>query len=431
MNKDLFFIFLNIYSLLIFSAYSTPILLLPSLATERSVNSICLAIIFSAFPMGAFPASILIGKLMRFHRKDKLLLVFNVISCCSRFSMGLLYYIEDPTWFFILGTVARFITGLAEGALIPITYSFIPDLFPDDMMVKFGILEIWGSVGTIMGAPLSSLIYEQLGYFPVFAIMSSANLIIGMFIIIVFLKSDSILSFKKAEKDSLPLKDALFNKKSILLNFFYLFIFFFPNFMIQTGYQNYMETLTSSLYISAAIYSLILVGMIVGVYIIKKCYSQKYERKIMFFFGLLIIIALTFYGPDPIYGITDNTLEIIIIGISFFVVGIAIEVIFLIITKILINELLDVFPGEKELCADFANGMFVASFTLDQFLGPYFGSFVNEYMGYERTGTFFAMMISVYFCLYWNLTGKTREYNTMVEEAENIPNKEKEVKEQL
>ncbi len=58
--------------------------------------------------------------------------------------------------------IPRFLTGVAEGALIPITYSFIPDLYPDDFMVKFGNLEIWGSIGTIMGAPLSSLIFAQL-----------------------------------------------------------------------------------------------------------------------------------------------------------------------------------------------------------------------------------------------------------------------------
>ena len=130
MNKDLFFIFLNIYSLLVFSAYSTPILLLPSLAADRSISNICLAIIFSAFPIGAFPASIAIGKLMRFYRKDKLLLFFNIVSSLSRFSIGLLYFIEDSTWFLVVAFIARFFTGVAEGALIPITYSFIPDMFP-------------------------------------------------------------------------------------------------------------------------------------------------------------------------------------------------------------------------------------------------------------------------------------------------------------
>jgi len=401
------------------------------LAAERSISSICLSIIFSAFPFGAFPASIAIGKLMRFYPKDKLMLFFNIVSSFSRFTMGLLFFIEDTNLLIVIAIIARILSGIAEGALIPLIYSFIPDMFPEDIISKYGILEIWCSIGIAVGAPFCSFIYDQLGYFPVFAIMSSTNLIVGMIIIIVFLKSDNILSFKKEDKKSLPIKEALFSNKSILLNFFYLFIFFFPNFMIQTGYQTYMETLTTSLYVSAGIYSLILVGMVAGVFIIKKCYSQKYERKMMFFSGMSAIIALTLYGPDPLFGITNSTAEIIIIGISFFVVGVAIEVIFLIITKILINELGEVFHGEKELCADFANGLFVGCFTLDQFVAPYFGSFINDYMGYERTGTFFALLASFYFSAYWKFEAKDKKYTTMVDEIENIPDEKKLGKEQL
>ena len=427
MNKTLFFYCLNLYSLLVFSAYSTPILLFPSLASNRALSSILIAVVFSAFPVGAFPASLLIGKLMRFYRKDKLMLIFNTIGSLSRLTVGLIYYIEDPTWFFIVAFLARFLTGVAEGALIPITYSFIPDLYPDDMMVKFGILEIWGSIGTILGAPLSSLIYNQLGYFPVFAIMSSANLIFGMILIVFFLKTNELVSFKNAEKDSLPMKDALFKNKSVLLNFFYLFVFFFPNFMILSGYEIYLTTLTDSLYVSAITYSMILIGMIFGVYVIQFFYKKKYESKMMFFFGLSVILVLNFYGPDPLLGITDSTTKIVLIGISFFFAGIAMEVIFLIVTKSLIFEILEVFPGEKELCGDFANGMYTACFTLDQFVAPIYGSILNDYLGYSRTGTCYAMFALFYFILYWTfIEKKNNVYDNMIDEEEIGNNQTKE-----
>ena len=423
MNKTIFFFFLNVYSLLVFSSYSTPILLLPALAKQRSLDSVFVALIFMAFPVGAFPASLLIGKLMRFYKKDKLLLIFNTIASLARFSIGLLYYIEDPKAFFIVAVLARFFTGVAEGSLIPITYSFIPDLFPEEMMVKLGILEIWGSVGTILGAPLSSLIYEQFGYFAVFAIMSTANLFLGMFIIIFFFGSESLVRFKKTEKQFLPIKDALFKNKAVLLNFFYLFIFFFPNFMILTGYQNYLSTLTSSLTVSAVIYSLILVGMILGVFWIKYLYKKKFEKMMLAVFGLSIILALTFYGPDPFFGITDNNTKMVLIGLSFLVAGTAMEVIFLIITKLMITELLEVFPGDNELCADFANGMYTACFTLDQFFAPMTGSILNTYLGYSRTGTCYAIIAFVNFLLYWSfIKKKNGNYDNMAEEEENGQN---------
>lgn len=419
MNKNIFFIFLNFYSLLVFSSYSTPTLLLPIVSADKSVSSMMLALIFSAFPIGAFPASIAIGKLMRFYKKDKLLLIFNTISSLSRLSIGLLYYVDDPTTFVIIGFIARMATGIAEGSLIPITYSFIPELFPDEMMVKYGILEIWGSVGIIIGSPLSSILYESFGYFAVFCIMASINLFVGMFIIIYFLRSDEIVRFKDSSKNSLPMKQALFSNSAVILNFLYLFFFFFPNFMIQTGFETYFETLTSNLYISAFVYSLILVGMVLGVYAIKYFYKKEYEKRMLFIFGLTVIFALTFYGPDPSFGITDSTTKIILIGIAFLIAGIAIEVIFLIITKALINDLLQVFPGEKELCADFANGLFTASFTLDQFLAPLVGDVLNETVGYDRTGFCYSTACLMFFIVYWAVMRKAKNnYDNMVEEVE-------------
>ena len=83
--------------------------------------------------------------------------------------------------------------------------------------------------------------------------------------------------------------------------------------------------------------------------------------------------------------------------------GLAIEVIFLIITKKLINELLEVFPLDKELCTDFANGLFTSGYTFDQFLGPITGSLMNNYFGYNRTGTIYAIFSLFIFYYIGNL----------------------------
>ena len=80
--------------------------------------------------------------------------------------------------------------------------------------------------------------------------------------------------------------------------------------MILTGFQTYFATLTPNLYVSALVYSMILVGMILGVYVIKIFYEQKYENKMLFLFGVIVMIGLTFYGPDPAFGISDNILKL-------------------------------------------------------------------------------------------------------------------------
>ena len=418
MNKTLFYYSLNLYSLIVFSAYSTPILLLPSLAAQRSLSSFSVALILMSFPIGALPASLFIGKLMRFYKKSQLLMLFNALASISRFCMGLLYYIDDPTYFMLFAFFSRLLTGISEGMLIPITYSFIPDLYPDESMEKLGILEIWGSVGAVLGAPMATLIYGQLGYVMVFTIMSSINLVVGMLIILCAFDSFPFVKFEKNHKEMLPIRKAIFKNREVLLAFFYIFIFHFPTYMIQTGFQNYMATLTDNLIVSAVVYSLILVGMIFGVVWIKYVHRQKFERITLKISGLLIIFAVWFYGPDPVFGISDDTTKIVLIGGSFLVVGAAVEVIFLIVTKVLRIELLVVFPGENELCADFANGLYLACYTLDELLAPMTGSLLNNFLGYARTGGFYGVKALVYFAVYWSFTRKITEegYDNMVEE---------------
>ena len=77
------------------------------------------------------------------------------------------------------------------------------------------------------------------------------------------------------------------------------------------------------------------------------------------------------------------------------------EVIFLIMMRVIIEDLLRVFPGEKELCTDFANGLFTACFTLDQLIAPIVGSCLNSALGYARTGSCYGLMVMGYFAVYW------------------------------
>ena len=105
----------------------------------------------------------------------------------------------------------------------------------------------------------------------------------------------------------------------------------------------------------------------------------------------------------------------------------AMEVIFLIIIKTFILEILEVFLGEKELCADFANGLYTACFTLDQLVASIYGSILNNYLGYSRTGTCYALFALFYFILYWTfIRKKNYVYDNMIDEEEIANNQTKE-----
>ena len=61
----------------------------------------------------------------------------------------------------MISMICRCITGFSEGVIIPILYSFVPKLYPNDIMVKIGYLEMYGSIGIIIFAPFASFLKEN------------------------------------------------------------------------------------------------------------------------------------------------------------------------------------------------------------------------------------------------------------------------------
>lgn len=395
-----FFIFLNILTAMIYSEYSAPILLFPELAASRFLSTIEIGFIFSAFPVGAFPATLIIGNKMRFYKKQNLLLIFFSLSCLSRFILGIVYYIEDPVTFFTISFLARLFSGMAEGAALPVLFSFIPELYPKDMAIKYGILELGGLVGNCLGGPLAAMIYSFSDYFSVFTYMSFVNLIIGNSIIYFCLRGyDNV--YDQSEKKALPMREALFSNPNVIWNTVYLGLTSLPYYMLQSSYDLYISTLTQEKWIQSLVYSMIVLGMSLGVFVLMKFEFTHYQNQILFYSGIAEIIFGTFLGPDLIYGIEDNTTKLILIGISLFIVGFSLDIIFINLTKILIDDLLEVFPEETDLCSDFANGLYFAGFNLDEFVGPIFGGLIYHYMGYESIGTIYSLVLLVFFVNYW------------------------------
>jgi len=110
-----------------------------------------------------------------------------------------------------------------------------------------------------------------------------------------------------------------------------------------------------------------------------------------------------------------------LIALAFLITGIVMEGVFLIISKTIIHDLLEVFPEDQNLCADFANGLFTACFSLDQLIAPLVGSFLNMYLGYANTGACFSVLIlMVFFVGYWIIQYYMRKkgsYDEMNEEG--------------
>ena len=284
--------------------------------------------------------------------------------------------------------------------------------------MEIGIMEIGGLIGAAAGASIASLIFENLGFLFSFGILALCNLIFGTFIIVFVVKKDNIQDIKiLPQSEELNMKDVLFKNAGVLLNFFANSLCAGPNFLIMVGFKIYVKSLVDNEYVISFIISLLWIGSIFGVLVFKLVYKIEHENKLLFIVGLMEIVVLPFYGPDPLFLITDSTACLVLMGLAFFLTGIAMEITFMITTKKLLVELLKVFPKKKELCIDVANGMYTASFKLIEFVVPLIGGLLLETVSYSRISTIYDVILLLFFFLYWSkIDLNDNSYRTMEEE---------------
>ena len=209
-------------------------------------------------------------------------------------------------------------------------------------------MEIGGLIGAAAGASIASLIFENLGFLFSFGILALCNLIFGTFIIVFVVKKDNIQDIKiLPQSEELNMKDVLFKNAGVLLNFFANSLCAGPNFLIMVGFKIYVKSLVDNEYVISFIISLLWIGSIFGVLVFKLVYKIEHENKLLFIVGLMEIVVLPFYGPDPLFLITDSTACLVLMGLAFFLTGIAMEITFMITIKKLLVELLKVFPRKK------------------------------------------------------------------------------------
>jgi predicted MFS family arabinose efflux permease len=422
MNRRAIFIFLNFYLFLFYSAYGAPTLLFPSLAKNLGIDYILIGVCFSAYPVAGFFGSFAIGKIMSNYDKKNLLLIFNTIGSLTRIGFGLLIFVENLTNFFLLALFTRMISGFAEGSITPIIFSLVPEYFPiyEEMMMEIGILEISGLVGAALGAPITSLLSGEIGFFPAFALSGLVNLILGSIVINYSVKrkiSSQQIIIQKNSIETLDIKKTLFTNSGVLLNFFLNSLFMAPNFLVNVGYQIYAKTLTDNDFVISFILSLLWIGGILGVGVFKLFYRIENENRLLFIIGLFELLALPLFGPDPLFQIQDNVSKLVLMSIGFLITGICMEINFMIVTKKLLVEIMKIFPDKKPQCIDFANGMYTASFRFSEFAAPLLGSLFLNSVGYSRSLTFYDLFLIFFFLIYWiNRRGTEEDYNLMINE---------------
>lgn len=404
-----------------FQAFGLPTTFYPQIAEQRGLNSTWCGVVLGLFSFGGFFTSCFVGKVMRFYQKKTILIFLLCVTCFSKFVFGFVYYIEDPTFFLLVSIFSRLILGFSFSAYQTVSISLIPETWPTEVVGKLAYYEISLNCGLITGPLLGALIYYFTNFFWIFAISAAFHLIVGLIGILKFMKISTIVQFNK-DKKSLDMSKII-RDSTIMIQFFFQALFLGSIMWVSSYFENHIiDELGGTETTSALIYTLNMMGICISLLVVNSIYKKKKKKKGWFFAGsLMVIIFNNFIGPDPFFGITDTTTCLICISVSFFMVGVSQGMISVLMVPQYKDDLREIFTEEpEELLVDMAPAMYLASYSLAEFVNSIGGGIIIDLCGFNWASVIYSLILCVHFIIYWgNQYSIKGSYMKMVEEEEN------------
>jgi MFS family permease len=114
-------------------------------------------------------------------RKNSLV-VGMVLLVLSSFGLGIISLIKKdwPMLFLGISIGTRFVQGIGDSLSMTTSYSIVANIYKENKVDAIGYLEAAAGLGLMVGPPLGSIIYGQLGYawaFYFFTILLAYNLV--------------------------------------------------------------------------------------------------------------------------------------------------------------------------------------------------------------------------------------------------------------
>lgn len=160
--------------------YSMPLPFFPGVATTHyHLTKTEIGMVFGAFAIGSFLASVTFGKAMGSVKKKTLLKMCLILAILSTAGFGTIIHFQDKTVFLVLAMVLRFVAGCAAGGVCTLICSLLPVFYPDTVIEKFAYLEITFSFSSIGGTCMGALLFQYVGYQWPFYILALLCLIVG------------------------------------------------------------------------------------------------------------------------------------------------------------------------------------------------------------------------------------------------------------
>lgn len=411
MQKNFFFIFIC-YQMWIGSEMSFFLLpVFPLVANKFEIQGTLMGIILFIYSF----AQLLSSSFLLFidFSKIKFKLFFG---CTFLILLGnlLFTFLDEASYeaVIICAILGRFIQGFAEGVSLAVGFSFISEVFAENLNKYIAISEIFNSMIFIVSPSFSGFLSHFAGYQASYIIISILFLpSIPLLLYFSKIFSDLIAPKNKEEEQQSRIKKI--EIKEYAIQTFLLFkepeiLFVMVNFTITTMsiyladpgiYDHVKDLINDNTLYFGFLLSTSWCGLALAFFLFSYFLTNVNRKKMMIVGGILIIISLLLIGPESF---TSLPKKIWIIFIAYFLIGVSDFFGYISVFPELMDIIRRLNIKEETEIHDRASTLLSFGLSLATILGNLLGGIYINYFGFSRAMTFHALCVFVELIIfYW------------------------------
>lgn len=377
--------------LLCFTSFSTMSILapfFPQLVESKGLSSSMNGIIFSVYACVIVVVSPVVGKMIPITDPRTLYLCGIALTAVSNVCFGLVQYISEQAVFLLVTISLRVLEALGASCFLTVIYAMVPEMFPNDMSTINGMLETAIGVGMCVGPALGVWLYS-IGGFPLPFIVLGTFMLLTIPICWITFPRD----VKPSDDDTPAGLLSILLTPGVLIAFVILACTAMSQSMLYPSLQPHMDRLGVSVEHVGLIFLLLsavytITSPLVGLA------TDRYQCPDLFMVaGLPIMaVALVFLGNSPILPdvradelVKQDLIAIVILGLSnaMCIVPTYASMLNHATKK---HEVVDL--GTSAICG----GLWSASYSLGDMLGPLYAGFMGEYTSFAMTTSILALV---------------------------------------
>lgn len=367
----------------------------PSEASSKGVSQSIVGIIFSAHPICSFFFSLILGKMMKFWGRKKILAISLILQAIGLILFGAVIHIDSYAVFITISVIARGIQGIGLGAYGAIAYAYLPLLYPDSVEKTIAFMELLTGLGLMLGPLIGGVLFLLGGYQCPFYLMSGIFVLSTPFVL-KKLPSDKLFLKGAKEKPKVDLSKYFKNRKIIFL----YILMMLPNCgisFLEPTLANHLKNFTSNDFIIALLFSVGTLTYALTIPLINLL-DKNYNKKTALIIGTIVCsISYVFLGPYQGFKLPQN-LGLIILGLCIMGIGCAFSLVPSIPEFINIGS--EIYPNDKEGVGDMASGLFNSAYSAGILIGPLVGGALDEKIGFPNAEALYSIINLAILALY-------------------------------